>query len=131
MLDSSAIVEVFRSPITSRNFKMIEKEIGEEEVFVSVVQLAEVADWAIRNHVSSKDRIAAIKEFARIVPLNEEICLEAPVIKYRRRELGHTDFGLLDAIVLATARSIGQRVLTFDKDFAGESDCTVLTATPD
>ena len=53
------------------------------------------------------------------------------VIKYRRRELGHTDFGLLDAIVLATACSIGQRVLTFDEDFVGESDCIVLTTTPD
>jgi len=126
LLDSSAIVEVFRSPVTSRRFRAIEREIGDEEVFVSIVQLAEVADWAVRNQVSPKERIAAIKEFARIVPLDEQICLEAPAIKYRRRESGYADFGLLDAIVLATARSIGQRVLTFDEDFAGEGDCIVL-----
>lgn len=90
-----------------------------------------MAGWAVRNRVSPKDRIAAIKEFARIVPLDEQICLEASTIKYRRRELGHSDFSLLDAIVLATARSIGQRLLTFDEDFVGESDCIVLTTTPD
>jgi len=127
LLDTSVIVEIFRSSSTSRRFRKIVREIGDEEVFVSIVQLAEVADWAIRNRVSSKDRVDSIKEFARIVPLDEQICLDAPVIKYRRRELGYTDFGLLDGIVLATARSIGQRVLTFDKDFAGESDCQVIS----
>jgi len=52
LLDSSAIVEVFRSPVTSRRFRAIEREIGDEEVFISVVQLVEVADWAVRNQVS-------------------------------------------------------------------------------
>ena len=51
--------------------------------------------------------------------------------KIPEKELGHADFGLFDAIIVATARSIGQRVLTFDADFAGESDCMVLTTTPD
>ncbi|MCP8313065.1 MAG: PIN domain-containing protein [archaeon] len=127
LLDTSVIVEIFRSPSASRRHRKIVKEIGEEEVFVSVIQLAEVADWAVRNRIPPKDRVASIKEFARIVPLDEQICLDASVIKYRRRELGYSDFGLLDSIVLATARSIGQRVLTFDKDFTGESDCLVIS----
>jgi len=127
LLDSSAIVEVFRSPSSSRRFRAIWRRIGDEEVFVSVVQLAEVADWAVRNKVSPKDRVASVREFAQVVPLDEEICLEAATIKYRRRERGYTDFSLLDAIILATARSVGQRVLTFDGGFAGESDCIVLT----
>ncbi len=127
LLDSSALIEVFRSPVTSRRFRAIEREIGDEEVFISIIQLAEVADWAVRNQVSPKERIDAIKEFARIVPLDEQICLEAPSIKYRGRKSGYADFSLLDAIILAAARSIGQRVLTFDKDFAGEGDCIVLT----
>lgn len=119
-------MEVFRSPSSSRRFRAIWRRIDDEEVFVSVVQLAEVADWAVRNKVSSKDRVASVKEFAQLVLLDEQICLEAAAIKHRRRELGYSDFSLLDAIILATARSIGQRVLTFDGDFAGESDCIVL-----
>jgi predicted nucleic acid-binding protein len=127
LLDSSVIVEIFRSPSSSKHFKAVMKEIGDEEVFVSIVQLAEIADWAVRNQVPPKDRVTAIKDFARIVPLDEQICLDASTVKHRRREQSYIDFGLLDAIILATARSIGQRVLTFDKDFTGENDCTVLS----
>jgi len=127
LLDSSVIVEIFRSSSSSKCFKRIVKEIGDEDVFVSIIQLAEVADWALRNRVSSKDRVAAIKEFAHIVPLDEQICLDAPAIKYGRRASGYADFALLDAIILATARTIGQRVLTFDKDFTGEDGCLVIS----
>ena len=126
LLDTNCIVEIFRSSPTSVNFRKIIKEMRNEEAFVSIIQLAEVADWAIRNQAPPRDRLDAIKEIARIVPLDEAICLEAPAIKHRRRALGYSDFGLLDAIILATARSIGHRVLTFDKDFTGESDCTVI-----
>jgi len=127
LLDSSAIVEIFRNPNTSRRFKSIMREVGDEEVFVSIVELAEVSDWAVRNRASAKDRVTYIKDFARIVPLDEQICLDASQIKHRRRELGYTNFSLLDSIILATARSIGQRVLTFDKDFEGETDCIVIS----
>jgi predicted nucleic acid-binding protein len=126
LLDSSAIIEVFRSSSDSRRFRAIVRRIGDEEVYVSVIQLAEVADWAVRNRLPPRDRIESVKDFVRIVQLNEEICVEAAAIKRRRREEGHADFSLLDAIILATARSIGQKVLTFDGDFSGESDCIVL-----
>jgi predicted nucleic acid-binding protein len=126
LLDTSVIVEIFRSPSTSRRFKRIAREMGDEEAFVSQVQLAEVADWAIRNGVSARERVSSVKDFARVVPLDEEICLEAPTIKNRRREAGHSDFSLMDGIILATARSISQRMLTLDRDFEGEADCIVL-----
>jgi len=60
--------------------------IGDDEVFVSVVQLAEVAEWAVRNKVSVKERVAAVKEFARVVPPDEQICLNAAEIKADRRQ---------------------------------------------
>ena len=124
-LDSSVIIEVFRRPSDSEFFQRVERIIGDGEVFVSIVQLAEVADWAVRNKVSPKERVAAVKEFARVVPLDEQICLDAAEIKAGRREKGYVDFGLLDGVVLASARSIGQRLLTLDRDFAGEADCQV------
>ncbi len=129
LLDSSAIVEVFRNPGDSRRFRAIWRRVGDEEVFVSVVQLAELADWAVRNRVSPKDRVESVREFAQVVPLDAEICLEAAAIKQRNRERGYSNFSLLDGVILATARSIGQRVLTFDGEFAGESDCIVLKMT--
>jgi predicted nucleic acid-binding protein len=44
----------------------------------------------------------------------------------RDEEPGYKNFNLLDGLVLAAARSIGERLLTFDRDFMGEKDCIVL-----
>ncbi len=126
LLDSGVIIEVFRSTQDSKHFRAILRAIGDEETFVSIIQLAEVADWAQKNKLPAKERVTAIKDFARIVQLEEQICIDASEIKYRRREMGYSDFSLIDGIILATARLIGQRLLTFDGDFAGESDCVLL-----
>lgn len=126
LLDSGVIIEVFRNPQNSKHFRAILRAIGDEETFVSIIQLAEVADWAQRNQLPVKERVAAIKDFARIVPLEEQICVDASEIKRRRRQIGYSNFSILDGIILATARLIGQRLLTFDGDFASESDCVIL-----
>ncbi len=126
LLDSGVIIEVFRSPQDSKHFRAILRATGDEETFVSIIQLAEVAEWAQRNQLPVKERVASIKDFARIVPLEEQICIDASEIKRRRREMGYSDFSLTDGIILATARLIGQRLLTFDGDFAGETDCVLL-----
>ena len=126
-LDTSAFIEIFQSPEGSARFNKIVSSIGEEEVYISIVQLAEVADWGIRNKVSVLDRVALVKEMARVVPLNEQIYLNAATIKSQRRNAGHNDFALIEGIILASARSMNQRLLTFDKDFAGEADCVVIS----
>ena len=127
LLDTSAIVEIFRSPAESVRFKKITGEIGDEEVYVSMVQLAEIAGWATRNRVPPEERIEAVKKMARLVPLDERICLDAAAIKQQRRRAGHDDFSLMDGVILATARSIGQRILTSDGAFIGENDCVFVS----
>lgn len=126
LLDSSVIIEIFRKPSGSKEFEKITAAIGDGEAYVSIVQLAEVADWANRNGAPPKERVDAVRELARIVPLDEGICLDAAAIKRQRCKTGHDDFGLIDGIILASARSIGQRVLTLDDDFLGEDDCVVI-----
>jgi predicted nucleic acid-binding protein len=127
LLDTSVMIEIFRNSSGSARFDRIMAEIGDEEVYISTVQLAEIADWATRNGAPPEERADAVKELARMVPLGERICLDAAAIKQRRRKAGHDDFGLIDGIILATARSIGQRVLTLDVDFEGEADCLVIS----
>ncbi len=104
----------------------MKEHIAAEDLYVLVVQLAELSDWCIENMVSPRERVEAVKKFANIVPLDEEVCLEGSKIKRDRRRSGHKDFGLLDGLVLAAARSLGERLLTFDRDFSGERDCIVL-----
>lgn len=127
LLDTSAIVEIFRNPIGSAVLEKITERMADEEAYISVIQVAEIADWAERNRAPPEERVDAVKEIARIVPLDERICIDAAEIKRARRKAGFESFGLMDGIILATARSIGQRVLTFDKDFSGEGDCIVVS----
>jgi len=126
LLDTSAIIEVLRHPRTSKEFRLIQKHIGEEDLYVLVVQLAELSDWCIVNNVPVRERIEEVKNLANIIPLDEDICLQGSRIKNERRKKGFAGFGLLDGLLLAAARSVGERVLTFDRDFAEEEDCLVL-----
>jgi len=126
LVDTSAIIEVLRHPKTSKEFRAIQKQIGEEELYVLIVQLAELSDWCIANKAPVKERIEELKKLASIIPLDEDICLEGSRIKNERRKKGFGNFGILDGLLLAGARSVGERVLTFDRDFVGEEDCLVL-----
>ena len=98
----------------------------QSELYVSHVQLAELADWATRCGVPAAERLDAVEQIASVVPLTKEICLEAAVIKSAKRKNGVSNFGIIDGIILSTARSLGQSLLTFDADFEGEEDCVVL-----
>ena len=123
LLDTSVLVALFTS---KRAADRIEKEVGTSELYVSQVQLAELADWATKAGAPAAERVDAVEQMASVIPLTREICLEAAAIKSGRRKRGVLDFGIIDGIVLATARSLGQSLLTFDADFEGEEDCVVL-----
>ena len=104
----------------------IGKEVGDSQIFVSHIQLAELADWAVRSGAPAAERLDAVEQMASVAPLEKEICLEAAAIKSKKRKKGASGFGIIDGIVLATARSLGQSLLTFDTHFEGEEDCMVL-----
>ena len=123
LLDTSALVAIFTS---KRAANRISKEVGDSQLYVSHIQLAELADWATRSGAPAAERVEAVEQMARVVPLTKEICLDAAAIKFMKRKKSRSSFGIIDGIVLATARSLGQSVLTFDVDFAGEDDCLVL-----
>jgi len=123
LLDTSALVAFFTS---KRAASRIEKEVGDSELYVSQVQLAELADWATKSGLPAAERVEAVEQMASAVPLTKDICLTAAMIKFARRKKGVANFGIIDGIILATARSLGQSLVTFDADFEGEEDCVVL-----
>ena len=126
LLDTSAFVAIFVSSENSDTYINIKSVTEDEEIYFSEVQLAEIADWAVRNSVDPAERINLVKGIARLLPLSEVICLNAARIKSDRRRNGASDFGIIDGIILASARAIGHRVITLDKHFSGEPDCFVI-----
>lgn len=126
-LDTTAIVEMLLSPPTSRRFQQVVTTIGEDPVFVSMVQVAELADWCIANGKDPATILQRLKSAVTLSPLTEQICLDGAKLKREIRGTGRKrKFGLLDGIVLASARALGQKLLTFDQDFRDLPDAVVL-----
>jgi len=125
-LDTSVIIEIFRNDKNSKTFQDIYTYIKDEPIFISIIQIGEISDWCLKNHIDPEKRITKLKQILNVIPLNEKICYEAAHIKYTIRKQGVTKFGLLDGIILASARSINQRILTTDNDFRTISDAVVV-----
>jgi predicted nucleic acid-binding protein len=125
-LDTSIIIEIFRNDKNSKKFQEIYTCIKDEPIFMSIIQIGELSDWCLKNRIDPEKRVTKLKQILNVIPLNEKICYDAAHIKYTIRKKGATKFGLLDGIVLASARSINQRLLTTDSDFRTLSDAVVV-----
>ncbi len=125
-LDTSVIIEIFRNDKNSKKFQDLYIYIKDEPLFVSIIQIGELADWCLKNNIDPEKRITKLKQILNVIPLNEKICYVGAQLKYSIRKNGVTKFGLLDGIVLASARSINQRLLTTDSDFRKLSDAIVI-----
>ncbi len=125
-LDTSIIVEILRTESGDDLADRILGLVKEEPLYISILQVAELADWCNSNGVDAESRLSRLKEIASMVPLTEYICLLAAAVKRRMRGIGISKFGLADGIILASARSMGQKVLTMDTDFSKAPDAIIL-----
>jgi len=125
-LDTSIIIEIFRNDNKSNTFEEIFKLIKDEPIFISTIQIGEISDWCLKNNIDPEKRIAKLKKILNVVPLSEKICIEGSKIKHNIRKKRTSKFSLIDGIILSSARSINQKLLTRDKDFRKISDTIVL-----
>jgi len=125
-LDTSILIEIFRSDKKTKTFQEIYKHIKDEPLFISIIQIGEISDWCLKNNIDPEKRITKLKQILNVIPLKEKICYDAAHIKYTIRKKGAAKFGLLDGIVLASARSINQQLLTTDSDFRTIGDAVVI-----
>lgn len=125
-VDTSVIIEIFRNDKNSKKFQDLYTYLKDEPLFVSIIQIGELVDWCLKNNIDPEKRITKLKQILNVIPLNEKICYDAAQLKYSIRKKGVTKFGHLDGIVLASARSIKQRLLTTDSDFRKLSDAIVI-----
>jgi predicted nucleic acid-binding protein len=125
-LDTTIIVEIFRSDRSSRRFKTIFDLIEDDILYISIIQLGEISDWCLMNKIDPQPRISEIKKIANIVPINEEICFEGSIIKFEMRKKGTKKFSLIDGIILASARYVGQELISTDNDFRKAEDVVII-----
>ncbi len=126
LLDTSIIIEIFRSEKNSKTFEEIYELIKDEPLFISVIQIGEISDWCLKNNIDPEKRISKLRQLLNIIPLSEKLCFEGSQIKFNLRKKGISKFSLIDGIILASARSINQKLITMDKDFRKIKDAIVL-----
>jgi predicted nucleic acid-binding protein len=125
-LDTSIIVEILRANTKSNRFQQIFDLIKDELLFISMAQIGELSDWCLKNKIDPEERIADILEMVNTVQTDTEIGIEGARIKHSMRGKGLKRFSLMDGIILASARSVDQKLLTADTDFRKAEDAILI-----
>jgi predicted nucleic acid-binding protein len=96
---------------------------GDENLFTSILTLAEISDNLHSGNFKTDHSLEEIKDFIMresvIAGLDDSIVIKAGEIKKRERD-GFSDFGLMDGIMLATAEENSLELLTGDPHLVDE-----------
>ncbi|UCG70911.1 MAG: PIN domain-containing protein [Thermoplasmata archaeon] len=125
-LDTSIIVDIFRYDEKDKNFQKIFELIKDDPLFISIFQIGEISDWSLLNRIDPIEPLKQLKKTMNIIPLSEDICLDASRIKFEMCKKGENKFSLADGVILASARSINQTLLSKDTDFIKAKDVIIL-----
>ena len=125
LLDSFAWFEYFHG--TKRGERVRALLEGAGSLFTSPLVLAEITSKVTRVEGAGKaaERLAFVLAHSAVIPVDETIGIEAGQIHAHERKTKR-DFGMVDAVILASARSRGVSVLTGDPHFKGLSDADLL-----
>jgi len=120
LLDSWAWIEYYRGGVYGRRVREIIE--GREEAYVSTVNIAEVYRWLLSHYggKEAEEERAAMKERCIVIPVDEEVAVEAAKIRHKE------GLSLGDSIILATARKVKAKVVTGDKAFKELKDALYL-----
>jgi predicted nucleic acid-binding protein len=113
VLDTFAWIEYFAG--TAEGEKARPYVEGGEAITPSIV-IAEFTDKYEREGMNPKMRLCFIKAKSTISPLDDSLAEAAGRISARRRKRVK-GWGLVDSVVLATARALGVKVVTGDEHF--------------
>ena len=124
VVDTYAWIEIFiGSECGEKAKEIIQKS---EEVYTPDVVIAEVARKYLKEGVKEQtilERLATIEETSEITSIDKDIALESArcylELAERAKSRKLKNLSLFDAIVLATARILGAKLLTGDEHFKG------------
>jgi predicted nucleic acid-binding protein len=81
--------------------------------------LAEISEWLEKQQFERTTKLATVKHTTTVLELDHAILEQAGILKVQKRKTV-PDFGLIDAIILATAKTHHLAVITSDRHFQNE-----------
>ena len=114
LLDSYAWIEFF---IASKQKGETVKQILSKQIcYTSAISIAEISEWCEKNRLDSRKHIDTVIRKSVILNLNEKMLEMAGRINFaRKREV--KNWGLVDSIILTSAKIHCLNVVTGDKHF--------------
>ncbi|MFB6245833.1 MAG: PIN domain-containing protein [Candidatus Nanohaloarchaea archaeon] len=124
LLDTWAWIEYYEGSETGAKVnKLLDSD---EECFTSIVTVSELSDNYHRKDIVDnytwKHTWGNVEANTRILSLRPDIAAEAGEIKSREIK-EHSDFSLIDAIILATARKHELRLISGDSHLKSKEIC--------
>lgn len=123
LLDSFAWMEYFMGTHKGEKVKRFVED--NSQLYTSPIVIAEIYSKSLRTDGNAQERTDFIMKRCAIVALDEKIAIEAAKI-HTEKKVKTPDFGLADAIILASARSRNMEVLTGDPHFKDFKDAVML-----
>jgi predicted nucleic acid-binding protein len=113
VLDTFAWIEYFAG---SEKGERAKQYVESGEAVTPSIVVAELVDKYERERIDPKERLGFIRAKSSVSPLDDAIAETAGSISAERRSKVR-GWGLVDSVVLATARSMGAKVVTGDEHF--------------
>ncbi len=113
VIDTFSWIEYFTG---SRAGEKSKQYIEGGEALTPTIVIAEFTDKYVRENLDPHQRLRFMKTVSEVVPLDDETAELAGRISAERREKVKR-WGLVDSIILATARTRSMKVVTGDEHF--------------
>lgn len=122
LLDTSAWIEFFLASVKG---KKVKERLDNTECFTSIVSLAEVTNWALRENQDPDLLLDTIVKLSSIINLDKDIATLAGKLNFERKKT-NKKWGLLDSFILATGMLYDLTILTKDLDYRNLPDVEIL-----
>ena len=122
LLDSSAWVEFF---IKSEKGGIVKNYLKTEECQTSIVTLAEISNWAMKQNLNGKELVQFIINSSKVLNLNFEISFLAGELNFKRKKIVKNR-GMVDSLILSTALLYDLKILTKDSHFKDFGSVEIL-----
>ncbi|QQG48324.1 MAG: type II toxin-antitoxin system VapC family toxin [archaeon] len=122
VIDTFAWIEYFAGSVQGQK---AQPYIEGPELITPSIVVAEFTDKYTREGLDPSAKLAFIRTRSMISGLDDQVAEEAGRLSASRRKKV-PGWGLVDSVVLATARSLGSKVVTGDAHFAGLDETVMI-----